>query len=70
MRNKIGAVSSYFFCYRAMSERVRFSLFYDMKRQCCYLFYPIVVAKKKENPFVGVVPACFLGIRICFAENG
>ena len=46
MRNKIGGVSSYFFCYRAMSERVRFFIFYDMKRQCRCLCFPIVVATK------------------------
>ena len=51
MPNKIGGVSSYFFCYRAMSERVRFLLFYDMKRQCCYLCFPIVVATKEGKSF-------------------
>ena len=58
MPKKIGGVSSYFFCYRAMSERVRFLLFYDMERQRRCLCFPIVVPTKGENPFVGVIPAC------------
>ena len=51
---KNGGVSSYFFCYRVLSERVRFLLFYEQEKTMTRLWFPIVTTIG-ENPFVWVV---------------
>ena len=40
MGKENGGVSSYFFCYRAMSERVCFLLFYEHEKTMTWPLFP------------------------------